>query len=44
MIYRESGQFKTSYADDQAIFPINQDRWFIYGFLFVAVVIAPLII
>src|SRR5687768_18174333 len=26
MIYREAGQFKTTYASDQAIFPIVQDR------------------
>lgn len=26
MIYREAGQFKTSYQDDQAIFPIRQDK------------------
>ena len=26
MFYREVGQFKTSYAADQAIFPILQDR------------------
>jgi len=26
MIYREAGQFKTTYASDQAIFPIRQDR------------------
>jgi branched-chain amino acid transport system permease protein len=26
VIYREAGQFKTSYAADQAIFPILQDR------------------
>jgi len=26
VIYREAGQFKTSYAADQAIFPIRQDR------------------
>jgi branched-chain amino acid transport system permease protein len=26
MFYREAGQFKTSYAADQAIFPILQDR------------------
>ena len=26
MFYREAGQFKTSYAADQAIFPIAQDR------------------
>jgi len=29
MLYREAGQFKTSYAADQAIFPIAQDRVFI---------------
>jgi branched-chain amino acid transport system permease protein len=29
MLYREVGQFKTSYAADQAIFPIAQDRWFV---------------
>src|SRR5919109_5649306 len=29
MLYREVGQFKTSYAADQAIFPIRQDRWFV---------------
>ncbi len=26
MFYREAGQFKTSYQDDQAIFPILQDK------------------
>ena len=26
MLYREAGQFKTSYAEDQQIFPIRQDR------------------
>ena len=29
MIYRETGQFKSSYASDQAIFPIVQDRIFV---------------
>ena len=33
MIYREAGQIKTSYASDQQIFPIAQDRWLIYAFL-----------
>jgi branched-chain amino acid transport system permease protein len=27
VIYREAGQFKTSYTADQAIFPIVQDKW-----------------
>ena len=26
MLYREAGQFKTSYGSDQSIFPIRQDR------------------
>ena len=26
MLYRETGQFKTTYAEDMAIFPIRQDR------------------
>lgn len=26
MLYREAGQFKTSYAADQQLFPIRQDR------------------
>ena len=29
MLYREVGQFKTTYGADQAIFPIAQDRWFV---------------
>jgi branched-chain amino acid transport system permease protein len=29
VLYREAGQYKTSYATDQAIFPISQDRWFV---------------
>jgi branched-chain amino acid transport system permease protein len=38
VLYREVGQFKTTYAADQAIFPIAQDRWFVlfvvaFGFL-----------
>ena len=31
MFYREAGQFKSRYVDDQAIFPIAQDRWFVIG-------------
>ena len=26
MLYREAGQFKTTYQSDQAVFPILQDR------------------
>jgi len=42
MIYREAGQIKTSYASDQQIFPIAQDRWLIYGFLAFLFIIPPL--
>ena len=43
MFYREAGQFKTSYATDQAIFPIVQDRWFIAMVLVVVYGIIPFI-
>jgi branched-chain amino acid transport system permease protein len=39
MIYREAGQFKATYASDQAIFPIAQDRWFVWAVLVVAFVL-----
>lgn len=35
MIYRESGLFKSNYADDQAVFPIPQDQrvvWLVIAF------------
>ncbi len=41
MLYREAGQFKTSYVADQAIFPILQDRIFILLILGVAFVGIP---
>jgi branched-chain amino acid transport system permease protein len=44
MIYRESGQFKATYAEDQALFPIAQDRYVIYAILFVAFAIVPFIL
>ena len=42
MIYRECGQFKTSYGSDQAIFPIHQDLWGIGMLLAAAFIIIPL--
>jgi branched-chain amino acid transport system permease protein len=42
MLYRENGQFKTSYRADQQIFPILQDRIAILGLLFIAFVVVPL--
>jgi branched-chain amino acid transport system permease protein len=43
MIYREAGQFKTSYASDQAVFPIVQDRVFVLGAAVAAFVVPPLV-
>ena len=43
MIYREAGQFKTTYASDQAIFPIVQDRWIVALAVLAAFVAVPLV-
>jgi len=43
MFYREAGQFKTSYAADQAVFPILQDRIFIAVWLAIGFVLVPLV-
>ena len=43
MIYRETGQFKTTYASDQQLFPILQDRVFVIGFLVFAFGVMPFI-
>jgi branched-chain amino acid transport system permease protein len=43
MLYRENGQFKTSYRADQQIFPILQDRIGIGLLLAVAFVAVPLL-
>ena len=44
MIYREAGDFKTTYTADAQTFPIRIDRWGYYAALAVAVVIIPLVI
>ena len=43
MFYRETGQFKTTYAADQTIFPIFQDRIFIFALIIFAYLAVPLI-
>ena len=43
MLYRENGQFKTTYRADQQIFPILQDRLFIVAVLVFAFVAVPLL-
>ena len=42
MLYREAGQYKTSYEADQAVFPILQDRIGLAVILFIAAVVIPL--
>jgi branched-chain amino acid transport system permease protein len=43
VIYREAGQFKSTYASDQAIFPIAQDRWVVLLLLLGAFAVPPLL-
>ena len=43
MLYREAGQFKTTYAADQQIFPIRQDRIGILVLLVLAFLGVPLL-
>jgi len=42
VIYRETGQFKSSYASDQAIFPVLQDRIFVLVVVAAAFLLQPL--
>ncbi|MGI9408172.1 MAG: branched-chain amino acid ABC transporter permease [Hyphomicrobiaceae bacterium] len=44
MFYREAGVFKTSYAADQAVFPIPLDRWFIAGLFVLIFAVMPFLI
>ncbi len=41
MLYREAGQFKSTYAEDQRIFPIRQDRIAFWTLMAVAFVLVP---
>jgi branched-chain amino acid transport system permease protein len=43
VIYREAGQFKTSYAADQRLFPIRQDRIVVAAMLAIAFLVFPFI-
>jgi branched-chain amino acid transport system permease protein len=43
MLYRENGQFKTTYRADQQVFPIAQDRLAIGLLMAFAVVVVPLV-
>jgi branched-chain amino acid transport system permease protein len=41
MLYRENGQFKTTYRSDLQIFPILQDRWVIAALILFAFLAVP---
>ena len=43
MLYRENGQFKTRYGDDQQIFPIMQDRWLVMALIAFAFIGVPML-
>jgi branched-chain amino acid transport system permease protein len=43
MLYREAGQFKSTYAEDQRIFPILQDRIAFWLFMVVAFLVVPIV-
>jgi branched-chain amino acid transport system permease protein len=43
LIYRETGQFTTSYRRDAAIFPITQDRWCVGIIVGAAYLLVPLV-
>jgi len=44
MFYREAGDFKTSYVEDNQTFPIKFDRWRYWAVLAVAYLVIPFII
>ncbi|MGQ0511278.1 MAG: branched-chain amino acid ABC transporter permease [Betaproteobacteria bacterium] len=44
MFYRENGQFKSSYAADQQLLPILQDKIFMVAFVVFAFVVVPLVV
>ncbi|WP_371157881.1 branched-chain amino acid ABC transporter permease [Jannaschia sp. 2305UL9-9] len=44
MLYREAGDFKTSYAKDNQTFPIRFDRWGYYVILGIGALVIPFLI
>ena len=44
MLYRENGQFKSTYASDQQMLPILQDRVFMAGLLAFAFLVVPFVV
>src|SRR5471030_66866 len=43
MFYREVGEFKSTYAADQVVFPIRQDRYFVWAVVLFAFAGVPLL-
>jgi branched-chain amino acid transport system permease protein len=43
MLYRENGQFKSTYKSDQQVFPIAQDRYLIWGLVLLAFIAVPFV-
>jgi len=44
MLYRENGQFKSTYASDQQMLPILQDRWFMIALVAFAFLVVPYVV
>ena len=44
MLYRENGQFKSTYASDQQMLPILQDRVFMLALLLLALGAVPFVV
>ena len=44
MLYREAGDFKTSYRDDSQTFPLKLDRWGYWIVLAIAFLVVPFVI
>lgn len=44
MLYREAGEFKTTYVEDNRTFPIRLDRWFYFAVVAVAFLVVPFLI
>ncbi|SPE27508.1 Membrane protein [Burkholderiales bacterium] len=43
MLYRENGQFKTSYRADQQLLPITQDRWLMIALIALSFLVVPFV-
>ncbi len=43
MLYRENGQFKTTYRSDMQLLPILQDRWVVWSLVALAFLVLPLV-